>query len=350
MMKCHNIIGWYNSIKNVIGMLIFNIILAILLFKTSQPFFQFTLLGFLLCGIGLFLQIVFLLKGKINLVNFFNKLSILIFVLYVLFFVNSWCYLAIKQYGYSSLLGAIPFYGVAIYIIKVTLFGKNNQSTVSKKVLIKKTFLIVTCFLCILGGIMMISAGVTDKIEYNNSLSNYIETKGYFSSYKIIPDDGYLLNYSYFVDNKEYTASIKFVSVMLPKKNTIRMIKYNPENSSESIIIGNESFVFFIFWGIVFIIIPLSFIISKVLIMQGYFASIEDFGPIMFGIIFIAMGFFFLYSLTGSFSIIKLITDYPISSLFQSIIIILFFLFGIFIIIHTINTLIKEKRLKQLNF
>lgn len=341
-MKWHNIMGWYNSIKNVIGMLIFNIILAILLFKTSDPFFQFTLLGFLLCGICLFLQSVFVLKGKINLVNFFNKLSVLIFVLYVLFFVSSWYYLAVKQYGYSSLLGAIPFYGVALYIIKVTLFGKNNQSTIFKKGLIKKAFLIVTCFLCILSGIMMVSVGVTEKIEYNNNLSNYIETKGYFSSYKNFPDDSYLLNYSYFVDNKEYTASIKFGTVMLPKKNSIRMIKYNSENPSESIIIGNENFVLFIFWGILFIIIPLSFIISKVLIMQGYFASIEDFGPIMFGIIFIAMGFFFLYSLTGSFSIIKLITDYPISSLFQSIIVILFFLFGIFIITHTINTLIKK--------
>ena len=92
--------------------------------------------------------------------------------------------------------------------------------------------------------------------------------------------------------------------------------------------------------GILFIVVPAVIIARDSL---TFLNSNETKSKLMLGSIITMLGLIPLYLITGSFSIIKLIFDYPVSYLPQNIIIIFLLVVGIILLIESIIKLIKNK-------
>lgn len=337
MMKLSNII------KNILGtlsLLIFNVVMVILIVNSNQLFAQFILLEFLTIGTCFLISKIFGFIRNIKLANFFNKLGVLFFLVYVLIFINIWSYGAIKEKEYALLLFALPFYIVILYFIKIAIVGKNKKESFFRNLDFAKICTNVFCILCIIGGIIMLSISTVTIFDYSNKISNYVETKGYFSDYSTYSDSTYTLIYSYYVNNIEYNVSTTYGTAMIPKRDTIRTVKYNPDNPEEAVIVGGEGYIFMIFMGILFIVVPAVIIARDSL---TFLNSNETKSKLMLGSIITMLGLIPLYLITGSFSIIKLIFDYPVSYLPQNIVIIFLLVVGIILLIESIIKLIKNK-------
>lgn len=341
MMKLSNII------KNILGtlsLLIFNVVMVILIINSDQLFAQFILLEFLICGMCFLISKIFVFVGNMKFANFFNKLGALFFLVYVLIFINIWCYEVIKEKGYALLLFAIPFYIIVLRFIKIVIVGKNKKEPFFRKFVSNLDFakicINIFCILCIIGGIIMLSISTVTIFDYSNKISNYVETKGYFSDYSTYSDSTYTLIYSYYVNNSEYNVSTTYGTSMIPKHDTIRTVKYNPDNPEEAVIVGGESYIFMMFMGILFIVVPSIIMARDSLVFLSYN---NKYLKLIIGLIVIILGIVPLYLITGSFSIIKLIIDYPISYLPQNIVIIFLLVVGIILSIESIIKLIKNK-------
>ena len=333
----------YNNLKNMLGtliLLLFNIIILILIVNSNQLFAQFILLQFLIIGTCFLISQILGFIKNIKLATFFNKLGALFFLVYVLICINIWSYEAIKGKEYVLLLFVLPFYVVILFSIKIVIVGKNKKSTFFRNLDFAKICTNVFCILCIIGGIIMLSVSTVSIFNYSNKISNYVETKGYFYDYSTYSDNTYTLIYSYYVNNIEYTVSTTYGTAMIPKQDTIKTVKYNPDNPEEAVIVGGESYKFMIFIGILFIIIPIIIMAKNSLFSIGYN---NKYSKLVLGLIIIILGLIPLYLITGSFSVIKLISDYSIDYLPQNLIIIFFLVVGIILLIESTIKLIKNK-------
>ena len=340
-MKLSNIM---KNILSTLSLLIFNVVMVILIVNSNQLFAQFILLEFLIIGTCFLISQIFGFIKNIKLANFFNKLGASFFLVYVLIFINIWSYGAIKEKEYALLLFVLPFYIVILYFIKIAIVGKNKKETFFrtffKNLDFAKICINVFCTLCIIGGIIMLSISTVTIFDYSNKISNYVETKGYFSDYSTYSDSTYKLIYSYYVNNIEYNVSTTYGTAMIPKQDTIRTVKYNPNNPEEAVIVGGEGYIFMIFMGILFIVVP-AIIMAKDSLT--FINSNETKSKLKIGLIITMLGLIPLYLITGSFSIIKLIFDYPVSYLPQNIIIIFLLVVGIILLIESIIKMIKNK-------
>ena len=187
-------------------------------------------------------------------------------------------------------------------------------------------------------------------ISNNEYTTNYKEITGYLIGYnKDTPnkETSYTLIYSYVVDNHEYTVSSSITTGVLPKMNSTRVIKYNPNNPSEAFIPSLSSISLFTFLGIFGIVISL-IVISHTIIKNITDINLKNRLTIIFKIIIslvaIILGFTISYIVTGYFSLTKMFSFYTNDILPSLIMSIAFILTGIITIIITLINYIKSKR------
>lgn len=156
----------------------------------------------------------------------------------------------------KNLAFTIPFWIAGIYIVRKFLFGKNLEEETKKKELKLNFSIIISSFLVLLVliiGSTCLYFGIKDTYKLNKTTKEYMTTNGYFKDYEIYntSKDGttYKLLYAYEIDEKEYTISTDYGVGYIPEKNSIREIKYNPDNPSEAILVGTNSSNFLIFFG-----------------------------------------------------------------------------------------------------
>lgn len=186
---------------------------------------------------------------------------------------------------------------------------------------------------------------ISFTISNNEYTTNYKEITGYLIGYN--KDTSYTLIYSYVVDNHEYTVSSSITTGVLPKMNSTRVIKYNPNNPSEAFIPSLSSISLFTFLGIFGIVISL-IVISHTIIKNITDINLKNRLTIIFKIIIslvaIILGFTISYIVTGYFSLTKMFSFYTNDILPSLIMSIAFILTGIITIIITLINYIKSKR------
>ncbi len=203
---------------------------------------------------------------------------------------------------------------------------------------------------------------ISFTIPNNENRTNYKETTGYLIDYNekntydetIFRDEGtppeetiYTLIYSYVVDNHEYTVSSSITTGILPKMNSTRIIKYNPNNPSEAFIPSLSSISLFTFlgiFGIVISLIVISYTIIKNITDINLKNRLTIILKIIVSLVVIILGFAISYVVTGYFSLIKMFSFYTNDILPSLILSIAFILAGIITMIITLINYIKSKR------
>lgn len=195
--------------------------------------------------------------------------------------------------------------------------------------------------------VVLIIPFIIPNSEYR---TNYKEATGYLSGYNKInssKETSYTLIYSYVVDNNKYTVSSSITTGVLPKMNSTRIIKYNPNNPSEAFIPSLSSISLFTFLGIFGIVIAL-IVISHTIINSIRDIKLKNKLTIIFKIIVsliaIILGLAISYVVTGYFSLTKMFSFYTNDILPSLVMSLAFILIGIITIIITLINYIKSKR------
>lgn len=292
--------GYYFG--KIISTLFITIFLISMLIKTTYFLNRIIMLPFLICSITELIKTIFLMLDKTKFIKMCNKIYIISFLTYWFGILGYCCYLSFIDRKYGLLLFSIPFWMIGIYVVKKSFFksnietAKNNEKAAKRKLkynpkIIISSFLVGICFL---SGIAMLFFGIKDTYKLNKIAKNYITTNGYFSDYDIYrsDEDGttYRLTYTYEIDGVNYTIRTDYGTNYIPERNSIREVKYNPENPEESILVGTNSKNGLIYMGAFFTLGSLVFILAAFTIL-GYFDKFKiDVMGTYFGIVFIIVG------------------------------------------------------------
>lgn len=261
--------------------LIYYIIVSIILIDIyiKTPNGKLILFPFMICSFALTIKYMFMLFDKDKYVKIFNKIYSFRFLLFMFCFLIFWCYRCIVDKQYSMLVFLIPFWMAGDIIIK--RFRNNTEIKESSKKQSKKLILyfpIVLVGTCLISGILILVFGIIDTYKLNIQTKNYLVTKGYYYNYEIysIDEDGttYKLYYKYTVDDKEYTVSTDYGTNYIPDENSIREVKYNPNNPEKAILAGSNSKNGLIYFGAFFTFGTLTFVIIGLSIL-GVFDKIK---------------------------------------------------------------------------
>lgn len=254
---------------------------------------------FLICGFSQVIKNILMVLNKKEYAKIFDKLFVFGFLLFWFGFLIYWCFASVRDKNYTFLLPTIPFWIVSIYIIKKKLFRTNKEveGKDSKKE-IKFNFKVIVSVLLVatalLSGILMLFFGIRDTYRLNKETKNYIATNGYYKDYEIYKtdEDGttYKLTYAYTVDNQEYYIETDYATNYIPEKNSIREVKYNPNNPEKSILVGTNNKNTLIYMGAFFTLGSLTFVIAA-LTMMGVFDKfkIDVLGTYM-GVVILLVG------------------------------------------------------------
>lgn len=262
-------------IKQIIKNLFIILILFYFYINTSNG--KIVLLPFLICSIANLLKNISLLFNKSKYIDLFNKVFTLSFLLFWFETLIFWCYTSIINKQYNSLIFSIPFWLVSIFIIKKILFKADNKSYKSKINL----NIIIPCFLvsiAFVSGLLMLFFGIRDTYKLNRNTKGYITINAYYKDYEVFSSDKkgttYKLNYVYEVNGIEYEVSTDYGSNTIPNTNSIRLVKYNPNNPNESILVGLNNKKGLIYAGAFFVLGSIPFILFG-LMMLGLFDKIK---------------------------------------------------------------------------
>lgn len=326
----------------VIRKIIKNIFITLMLFyfyiKTSNG--KVILLPFLICSIVMLLKNISLLFNKSKYIDLFNKVFTITFLLFYFSLLIFGCYTSIVNKQYNFLIFSIPFWLVSIFIIKKYLFNTTNN-----KFKLNINFgKVISCFLVgivFISGIVMLFFGIKDTYKLNKNTKGFITTNAYYKDYEIYDTDKdgttYKLKYVYVIDDIEYEVSTDYGSNYIPLKNSIRKVKYNPDNPSESILVGLNNKKVLIYAGLFFVLGSIPFILFG-LMMLGMFNKVK------IDIIGIYIGFAFLIIGIGS----VLLQNTETNSLLETIKSMkLWFLIPIMFIIIGIYQIIKKLIIKK---
>lgn len=282
-----------------INKLISSIFITLLLiyFLIITPNRKLIFIPFLLCSISNIGKNVCMLLDKKKFANIFHKLFIISFLTFWFGILAFGSYLFVKEHNYFSLLFTIPFWLVGIYIVRKSFFDIKKKK-VEKNKMSKFNFkIIVSCFLVLsvlIIGIICLFVGIHNTYKLNEKTKNYMITDGYLKDYHIynIDEDGttYQLIYTYQVDEKEYTITTDYGVGYIPESNSIRKVKYNPNNPSEAILVGTNSSNFLIYFGAFFTLGGMVFVLA-VLHIKGVFDKFKfDVIGAYIGIVFFIVG------------------------------------------------------------
>lgn len=260
--------------------LIYSIIASLILTNIyiKTPNGKLIMLPFMICSYALTIKYIFLLFDKNKYARLFNKVYSIGFLLFMFGFLIYWCYRCIIDKEYSMLLFSVLFWFMGIYIIKKK-FRNNNEVKENNK---KLNFpIVISCLLvgvCLVSGILMLFFGIRDTYKLNKKTKNYLITDGYYYDYDIYSSDKdgttYKLIYKYTIDNKEYTISTDYGTNYIPENNSIRKVKYNPDNPEKAILIGSNSKKGLIYAGAFFTFGALTFVIGGLSIL-GVFDKVK---------------------------------------------------------------------------
>lgn len=300
------------------------------------------IIPFITCGFFSLGKNISLLINNRKWSNVFSRLFVVSFLVFWFGFLILWSYLVIKENNYFFLLFTIPFWIVGIYIIRKYLMrietkksSKNKKTTPNFKIIISGFLVTVT----LLVGLFCLVFGIKDTYKLNKVTKNYTKTNGYLVDYEIYnlsnsskddKDLTYRLIYVYEVAGTKYTVSTDYGVSYIPKNNSIRKVKYNPSNPSESVLIGTNSKNFLIYFGAFFTLGSVAFVLGA-LYMKGFFDKIKiDIIGLYLGFTFLIIGVgFLLYQNGMQSSFIE-----TIKSLGMWIVLpVLFIVVGVFLII-----------------
>lgn len=238
---------------------------------------KIVLLPFLICSVANFFKNISLLFNKSKYIDLFNKVFTLSFLLFWPCSLIFWCYTSIVNKQYSSLIFSIPFWLASVFIIKKFLFKSDNKIhklNINLNIIIPCILVSIT----FISGILMLFFGIRDTYKLNNNTRGFITTNAYYKDYEIFNSDKdkttYKLNYVYDVDGIEYEVSTDYGLGTIPDINSIREVKYNPDNPSESILVGLNNKKGLIYAGAFFVLGSIPFILFG-LMMLGLFDKVK---------------------------------------------------------------------------
>lgn len=169
-----------------------------------------------------------------------------------------------KEYMKIILLGIV--FIVEIIVSAKVVFNKSILSLLGQKYgffNMKQLSIYLLLFITFIVGICLIYFGIKNQNELKEKSKDYLETEGYYTSYSTYGEsDTHKLIYTYEVDGKEYNISTDYGTMIIPKNNSTKIIKYDKNNPEEAIIEGINRNNIDICLGAVFIIISIALSIS----------------------------------------------------------------------------------------
>lgn len=140
----------------------------------------------------------------------------------------------------------------------------------------------------------MLFFGISDIYRLNQKTKNYITVNGYYKNYDIYASDEhgttYKQTYTYKAYNKEYSITTDYQTNYIPSNNSIREVKFNPDNSEEAVLVGINSKNDLVYMGTFFSLVSFTFIIFYFTI-RGYFDKFKiDIIGTYIGAIFVIIG------------------------------------------------------------
>lgn len=169
-----------------------------------------------------------------------------------------------KEYKKIILLGIV--FIVEIIVYAKVVFNKSILSLLGQKYgffNMKQLSIYLLLFITFIVGICLIYFGIKNQNELKEKSKDYLETEGYYTSYSTYGEsDTHKLIYTYEVDGKEYNISTDYGTMIIPKNNSTKIIKYDKNNPEEAIIEGINRNNIDICLGAVFIIISIALSIS----------------------------------------------------------------------------------------
>ncbi len=206
-----------------------------------------------------------------------------------------------------------------------------------------KRIMLFLTIIFIVVGILLLIYGIKNIYNTNLISENYIEIEANFKDATLYErsDSGevYTLNYTYTIDGLQYQISTDYTTGIIPKIGSKKLIKYNPDNPSEAIFVGDVSNTMIIFFGFLFTVIPIMINLGKMSILGKMSPMLKKIFYIFIGLIFIIAGVAFYRILCmelNSYSIINAFQNFG----FVSIIPILFIIVGV---INTLYFIFNKK-------
>lgn len=267
--------------------------------RTEDIKTKIMLIPFVICGFSSTGKNICLILDKGKLANIFSKVFIISLLLFWFGFLAYWSYLCIRAKNYLTILFIIPFFIIGIYLIRKFLLNKTTKKSHKAKN-IKFNYKIIIASLLVLAvllsGIVILFLGIKDTYKLSKITKGYVTTEGYFLDYEIYnidKKDGsitYKLIYNYKVNGKEYTVSTDFGVGNIPEYGSIREVKYNPENPSESVLVGTNNSSGLIFFGAFFTLGGFVFVLIALQVL-GVFDKVKvDIIGIYVGAVFLIIG------------------------------------------------------------
>jgi len=131
----------------------------------------------------------------------------------------------------------------------------------------KNLEVVVIMIVVMLIGAGLIVSGIKGLVGLNKKTKHYVKVEGKVCGYSEYSGgkDGasYIVEYEYIVNGRKYYVSTDYATGFLPKLGSIKTIKYNPYNPSESIITGGGNDFLSIVFGAMFFFMPLVILIGK---------------------------------------------------------------------------------------
>lgn len=275
------------------------VILLFVLFFCNQNIAKLILSPFILCGLAMIGRDICFLLNKEQYANIFKKLYTAIFLIFCFAFLVVWSYFSIQKGNVVSSIVITAFFAIVL----IGIIGRKRIKINTLK--IKKSpfsfpfvmsFLLISITLVI--GVVCLFWGIKETYELSQVSKNYITTNGYFVDYHIYHSDEegvtYQLTYAYEVDGENYTVSTTYGSNYIPEKNSIREVKYDPNNPKEAMLTGMNDKSFLIYFGGFFTLGSLTFIIAF-LSTKGVFDKVKwNVMGFYFGLVFLVIGIGFI--------------------------------------------------------
>lgn len=283
-------------ISNIIRSLIFIFILVLLLLNNTG-LTRLMILPFIICGLAVMGKNICFLLEKNNYANFFSLLYKISFFVFYFGFLLFGSYSVIKTGNFLTLIFTIPFIVLGIYFVRKSLFNstkeiesKPKKKTLDTKIIVGGGLVILTFFI----GVGCLFFGIKETVQLNKTTKDYLTTNGYFSDYHIYRIDKeettYELIYTYEVKGKNYTVSTNYGTNYIPEENSVREVKYDPDDPSKSILVGTNNYNFLIYFGAFFALGSFAFILGG-LYIKGVFDKIKiDIMGLYFGFCFFLIG------------------------------------------------------------
>lgn len=263
------------SIGRLIRPLLITILLICLFVKTPNG--KIVLIPFLVCSFASLGKSVATIVEKPDYSKIFDKIFIGSFSVFWFGILIYWCYVSIKRNDYVLPLFSIPFWIVGIAIVKKSFFTTKKDSKSSKRK-VKFNFRIIggsiLVLIIFLMGVLLLFFGIKDTYVFNQETKHYIATNGYYLDYEVSDSDQdgtlYKLTYRYEVDGQEYLITTDSGTNYIPPQNSIREVRYNPDNPEKAVLVGTNRNNIFIFMGVFFLLGSLTFVLGALTVL-GYF-------------------------------------------------------------------------------